>query len=114
MFSLVLPPLWCNREQTAAGDGDKGHPWKCCSGTVVRLCQGSVPSCPLCWALGLLVSAAADVEAEEQTSTLRQQGGMELAPGPVPAELCCVTLKGRNLTPPHDKVATVPQCFTFS
>lgn len=94
--------------------GTKGTPGSAAAGIVVKLCQGCVQRCPLCSVLGLFVSTAADVEAEEHTSTLRQQGGMELASGPMPAELCCVILKGRHLTPPHDKVATVLQCFTFS
>lgn len=36
---------------------------------------------------------------------------MELAPGPVPAQLCCVMFEGRNLTPPPDKVATALQFY---
>lgn len=67
MFSLVQYSA-----ETQPGMGTKGTPGAAAAGIAEQLCQGCVQRCPLWSALGLLVSAAADVEAEEQTSTLRQ------------------------------------------
>lgn len=58
--------------ETQQGMGTKGSPGSAAAGIAVELCQGCVQRCPLCAALGLFMSTAADVEAEEQTSTLRQ------------------------------------------
>lgn len=57
--------------ETQRGMGTKGTHGRAAAGIAEELCQGFVQRCLLCSGLGLFMSTAADVEAEEQTSTLR-------------------------------------------